>query len=368
MGCSFQRLENSLGACDTRSPMLVHLGPKGLHCEKGGFHVDPARGVERALITHAHSDHARGGSKEYLCAAPGAGLLAARLGSRARIRGVPYGERIRLGDVIVSFHPAGHVLGSAQIRMESEGEVWVATGDFKRDHDLSCAPFELIPCDTFITEATFGDPSYEWDNPEGVCRSIFDWWEEVRADGATAVLFCYALGKAQRILAELTRFTKRPVLVAPEIERLNYCYREEGVALLPTRDVASCSVESFRGELLVTTPHFFQDRSGSALAGLGRIQTAFASGWAKTGRFGSRTYHRTFALSDHADWPSLLRTVEETGARSVYVLGDSSERLSQTLRKKGVYASRMLPDSERHRGSSCEMTVQGELFGNLSRS
>src|SRR6516165_9110285 len=174
----------------------------GLFCEAGGFHIDPWLPVDRAVITHAHGDHAHAGSAAYLCAAPGERLLRRRLPD-ARIETAPYGQRLRIGDVDVSFHPAGHVLGSAQIRIEHHGDVWVASGDYKRAADPTCTPFEPVRCNTFITEATFALPVYSWDSPATVVDEILAWWRGNRAEDRPSVLFCYVLGKAQRILAEL---------------------------------------------------------------------------------------------------------------------------------------------------------------------
>ena len=188
--------------------MLIE-SPSGLFCPGGGFHLDPWGPVDRALITHVHGDHARPGSQAYLCAEPSRRLLERRFGPDVRIDTLPYGVRLTLGEVIVSFHPAGHILGSAQIRIEGAGGVWVAGGDYKRADDPTCAPFEPVPCDTFITESTFGLPIYRWDRTETVIAEILEWWNDNRQNDRTSVLFCYTVGKAQRILAELARVTDR---------------------------------------------------------------------------------------------------------------------------------------------------------------
>jgi putative mRNA 3-end processing factor len=189
----------------------------GLHCAAGGFHVDPAGVVARAVITHAHGDHARPGSGEYFCAAPSLPLLLRRLGD-VRVVPIPYGERVRLGAVDVSFHPAGHVLGSAQVRVEHGGHVWVVTGDYKRQSDPTCAAFEPLEADVLVTEATFALPIYRWPHPGEVARDIAAWWEGNREQDRASVLFCYALGKAQRILALLRTLTDRRVFVHGAIE------------------------------------------------------------------------------------------------------------------------------------------------------
>ncbi|MGH9173783.1 MAG: ligase-associated DNA damage response exonuclease, partial [Vicinamibacterales bacterium] len=163
----------------------------GLYCEAGDFHIDPWAPVSRAVITHAHGDHARVGSKAYLCAAPSAPLLSRRFGAETRIESLPYRQPLTLGRTRISFHPAGHVLGSAQVRLEGPGGVWVVSGDYKRVPDPTCAPFEPVSCDTFVTESTFGLPIYRWDPAGVVIREIADWWTANASRGLASVLFCY---------------------------------------------------------------------------------------------------------------------------------------------------------------------------------
>src|SRR3954471_7735166 len=229
----------------------------GLFCERGGFHIDPWQPVERALITHAHGDHARPGSTAYLCAAPSEALLRRRLGSDIRIESIPYGAPMTIGGVRVSFHPAGHVLGSAQIRLESADGVWVVAGDYKRAADPTCTPFEPVVCDTFITESTFGLPIYRWDDTAVVIDDIAAWWKANTECGKTSLLFCYTLGKTQRLLAELMRITDRPVYVHGMMLGMIEVYRDAGVAMLPVLPVierakgARSTAASFAGELVL---------------------------------------------------------------------------------------------------------------------
>ena len=237
------------------STPLLRTDDRGLFCEAGGFYIDPWRPVERAVISHAHGDHARWGSAAYLGAEPSVPILRRRLGEAARIEGVPFGERVRMGDVTVSFHPAGHILGSAQVRVERGGEIWVFSGDYKRRADPTCETFEPVACHTFITEAAFALPIYRWDDTPVVAREIFDWWEANREAGRASVLFCYALGKAQRILGELARLTDRSAFVHGSIDPLNECYRRAGIAMLPTRPVSETAKgQSFAGELVLAPP------------------------------------------------------------------------------------------------------------------
>src|SRR4051812_18982653 len=162
---------------------LLRLAERGLYCAAGDFYIDPWQGVERAVITHAHGDHARWGSASYLCSREGEGVLRTRLGPAAVIQGLEYGDPVTINGVRVSLHPAGHILGSAQIRVEYRGEVWVASGDYKTDPDPTCTPFELVRCNTFITESTFGLPIYRWCPESQVFDEIRNWWQANRSDG-----------------------------------------------------------------------------------------------------------------------------------------------------------------------------------------
>lgn len=318
-------------------PPLLRVDDCGLYCEAGGFHIDPWKPVPRAVISHGHGDHARWGSAAYLAAAPSLPILRRRLGEEAAIEGAPFGERMRIGGVTVSFHPAGHILGSAQVRVERGGEVWVFSGDYKRLPDPSCEPFETVPCHTFITEATFALPIYRWGDPAAVAGEVFAWWEENREAGRASVLFCYALGKAQRILAALARLTGRPVWVHGAVEPLNECYRAAGVEMLPARRVAETARgQSFAGELVLAPP----SAGGSTwMRRFGAASTGFASGWMRVrGARRRRGFDRGFEISDHADWPDLLRTIEETGASRVLTTHGFADSLARYLRERGLEA------------------------------
>jgi putative mRNA 3-end processing factor len=309
---------------------LITVRPEGLYCEPGDFYIDPWRGVATALITHAHSDHARAGSAHYIATAQSEGILRQRLGQDMALRGVAYGEKLKLGDTWVSLHPAGHVLGSAQIRVEHKDEVWVVSGDYKRCADPSCTPFEVVPCDTFITEATFGLPIYRWESGATTVRQIFDWWQGDR--DRPSLLFCYAFGKAQRILSELTAFTDRPVYVHGAIHGLTEIYRQQGIAMVPTVCTADLPrTHPYPGDLVLAPPSAHRS---SWMKRFKHPQTAFASGWmAVRGARRRRGYDRGFVLSDHVDWPGLIQTVQDTGAKMVYVTHGQSEAVSRYLRE-----------------------------------
>ena len=308
---------------------MIRSTPQGLLCEAGGFHIDPWQPVDRAVITHAHSDHASPGSKSYLCAAPGEQVLRRRLPD-AHVETLPYGESIAIGDTRVSFHPAGHILGSAQVRVEHRGEVWVVSGDYKRQPDPTCAPFETVRCHTFITEATFALPIYTWDPPSTIVDDIITWWLANRAQDRPSIIFCYVLGKAQRILAELRDRADAPIHLHGAMAALTDAYREAGIAMAPTERIT----ESMRGKVLarslVLAP--LSARGTVWMRRLPNASAAFASGLMRVrGVRRQRAFDRGFVLSDHADWPSLLSTIADTGASRVLVTHGWSEALARYL-------------------------------------
>ena len=316
---------------------LLQLDGSGLWCPRGGFHIDPWRPVPRALITHAHGDHARWGMGSYTCGEGSVGLLKRRVGQDSTILEVKRGDKIRIGEVDVSFHPAGHVLGSSQIRVEHDGQVWVCSGDYKRDEDPTCAPFEVVPCDTFISEATFALPIYTWSSGADLAREILAWWDANVRAGKASIIFCYALGKAQRILGELAQFVDRPVYVHGAVEPLVEAYREAGVKLLPTVKVSDTEKgTSFKGELILAPP---SAHGSTWLRRFGDYETAFASGWMRVrGARRRRGYDRGFVLSDHADWRGLLSTIADTGATKVLATHGYKDVLARTCREAGLEA------------------------------
>ena len=316
--------------------MLVE-SPDGLHCPAGGFYIDPWGTVDRALITHAHGDHARAGSRAYLCADPSRPLLERRLGSDSTIESIGYGTPVTIGDIQVSFHPAGHILGSAQIRIEGPDGVWVVAGDYKRAADPTCAPFEPIACDMFITESTFGLPIYRWDDTRLVIDEIVQWWNGNERDGRTSVLFCYTLGKVQRILAELASVTDRRVFVHGMMLSMIGSYRDAGVRMLPVESATDQPKGTkFAGELVLAP---LSARGTPWMRRLGDHSDAFASGLMRVrGVRRQRAFDRGFVLSDHADWPALLQTISETGAGRVLATHGHSEPLARHLQEHGYEA------------------------------
>jgi putative mRNA 3-end processing factor len=311
---------------------LLRVTDRGLYCEAGDFHIDPWASVDRAVVTHAHGDHVAWGCGAYLTSGPGVGILRRRLDPGARIRGVPYGVPSAINGVRVSLHPAGHILGSSQVRVEYAGEVWVVSGDYKTDPDPTCTPFEAIRCHTFVTECTFGLPVYRWRDTADVLAEVHAWWRANQAAGKASLLFGYALGKAQRLIAGLDP-TVGPILTHGAVEQMNLVYRSEGVPLPPTTHVAASDRSSWRRAMIIAPP----SADGSTWARrFGAQSTAFASGWmAIRGTRRRRAVDRGFAVSDHVDWPSLLAAIDATGAERVWATHGYTGVLTRWLREHG---------------------------------
>ena len=313
---------------------LIAQRPEGLYCPAGDFYIDPWRRVDRAVITHAHADHARSGHGHYLATQLSEGVLRARLGP-ITLQPLAYGEAVEHRGVRISLHPAGHVLGSAQVRLEHAGRVWVASGDYKVATDATCAPFEPVRCDVFITESTFGLPIYRWAPEPQVFAEINAWWADNAAQGRASVLACYSFGKAQRLLAGVDA-SIGPIVCHSAAEPINRAYREAGVAL-PATVPATQLDKSAATRALVLCPPAAMD--GTWLRRLGEHSDAFASGWMRL-RGGRRRggYDRGFALSDHADWPGLLSAIGATGAQRVIVTHGSVPVMVRYLSEQGLLA------------------------------
>jgi putative mRNA 3-end processing factor len=314
---------------------MVVVRKEGLYCVPGQFYIDPWRPVERAVITHAHGDHARYGHGHYLSAQAGVEVLKSRLGD-IHIDGLEYGASVVHNGVTISLHPAGHVLGSAQVRMECGGEVWVASGDYKVEPDRTCAPFEPVRCDTFITESTFGLPIYRWQPEQEIFDDINAWWRKNADAGRPSVLFAYAFGKAQRILSGIDR-SIGPVVCHGSVEPINRVYRAGGVDLPPTVLVTDIDKAALKRAIVIAPP----SAAGSPwMKRFGDYSDAFASGWMQLrGARRRRGVDRGFVLSDHADWPGLLEAIRATEAERVIVTHGSIPVMVRWLRQIGLDAA-----------------------------
>ena len=314
---------------------MVVVRREGMYCVPGDFYIDPWRPVGRAVITHAHGDHARLGSERYLTASSGVGILRSRLGD-IQVDSLEYGETVVHNGVAISLHPAGHVLGSAQVRMEYQGEVWVASGDYKVEPDGTCTPFEPVRCDTFITESTFGLPIYRWCPQQELFDDINAWWRKNAAENRASVVFAYAFGKAQRILSGLDP-SIGPVICHGAAEPLNRVYREGGVHLPVTRMVTEVDKADIRRAIVIAPP----SAAGSPwMKRFGDYSDAFASGWMQLrGARRRRGVDRGFVMSDHADWPGLMTAIRATEAQRVIVTHGSVGVMVRWLRQLGLDAS-----------------------------
>lgn len=339
---------------------LIAPTEEGLLCDAGAgerFHIDPWRPVARAVVTHAHSDHAIPGCGAYLASPTGTAILRARLGESITVQTLPWNEQLRIGDVRVSLHPAGHVLGSAQVRVErvhapavtsaNDGGVWCVSGDyFTRAEELAghlpprpgIEPFEPVPCDTFLTESTFGLPIYRWPPDREVFHDLNSWWRDNALAGVTSVVYGYALGKAQRVLMNLDP-SIGPIAIHGSILRLNNAYRACGIDLPNAPPLTPDVLKEIKGRGLVLAP---PSASGNVawvrkLAGKGGIADAFVSGWMRVrGKRRWRSFDRGFVFSDHPDWPGLLAAIQATGATRVGVTHGSAATLARWLREHGT--------------------------------
>jgi putative mRNA 3-end processing factor len=315
--------------------MVLEFRPQGIYCPAGDFFIDPWRPVARALITHGHSDHARPGHAQYLATQAAAPIIKHRL-SDITLETIRYAQTRQIGDARVSFHPAGHVPGSAQIRVEVAGEVWVVSGDYKTTDDGVSEPFEPVPCHAFISECTFGLPVFTWDAQEDVIAQINAWWQANRDAGRFSILGAYALGKAQRILANIDA-SIGPILTHGAIENSNEILRAQGIALPNTiRVTPDLDVKAHAGALVLATPSAM---NATWARRFGRASTGFASGWmAMRGVRRRRSADRGFVMSDHADWDGLNAAIKATGAEKIFVTHGYTAPFSRWLSEQGYDA------------------------------
>ncbi len=314
---------------------LLTFTPDGIYCPAGDFYIDPWRPVPRALITHGHADHARPGMSSYLATTSAAPVMRHRLGNVA-LDTIAYGETVTHNGVRISFHPAGHVPGSAQIRIEHKGEVWVCSGDYKTVDDGLSEPFEPVRCHTFITESTFGLPIFKWTPQDTLTRQINDWWATNAANGTFSVLSCYALGKAQRLLRCLDT-SSGPILTHGAIEATNQILRAQGITLPNTIQVTpDLDVKAHAGALVLAPPSALNSTWARRFK---PASTAFASGWmALRGVRRRRGADRGFIVSDHADWAGLNDAIRDTGAERIFVTHGYTSVFARWLVEQGFDA------------------------------
>ncbi|MBA4030628.1 MAG: DNA ligase-associated DEXH box helicase [Planctomyces sp.] len=320
---------------------LLRPTAAGLFCEKGGFHIDPTSPVAKAIVTHAHGDHATRGHAAYISSRSGERLVRHRVGENASITGWEFCQQHRLGEVLVSLHPAGHILGSAQVRIEwpcpsGGSEVWVVTGDFRRDLDPTCEPFEVVPCNTLVTEATFARPQFVWPSANGELEKLKAWWRENQSRGCASFLYAYALGKAQRILAALDP-ADGPIFAPRVVREISQLYRDGGVVLPKELDPRTDMTPELWGRALIIQPP--SGRYRQMFPSAGTSVTAFASGWMlDPEELVKRQVEAGFVISDHPDHREILATIEECGAKRVFATHGETAWLCETLNEQGIEA------------------------------
>lgn len=313
---------------------MIELTSKGFYCRDGDFYIDPRGKVERALITHAHSDHTRPGCGSYLCSTPSVPLVQLRSSKSAVVEGMAFGSKQRIGDVMVSFHPAGHILGSAQIRIEGANGIWVVSGDYNAtQNSRTCEPFEPVACDVFITESTFALPIYQWPDELTVATEINDWWRQCQQFGYTAVMEAYPLGKSQRLL-DLLDPEIGPIAVHGNARQINEIYCQSGFPMPETITLTAKNLSALKGKGMVIIS------SGAAapplLEKLVPLSEGFASGWMMLRKARLReNLNRGFILSDHSDWSGLMKAIRATGAGRIGVTHGQTEIFSRYLNENG---------------------------------
>jgi len=307
---------------------LIKFTDKGLYCEQGDFYIDPKKTVTKALITHAHSDHAIRGHKQYLSHYRNIPILKIRLGSKIDVMGVEYGEILNINGVRVTFFPAGHVIGSAQIKIENKFESWVISGDYKIENDNISESFVPVKCDNFITETTFAQPIYRWEPQSAVFNDINKWIIKNKSKGVFSVILCYSLGKAQRILQNIE--IEGNIYAYRSVFEMNKAIESSGVKL---REYELLDINKIQSGDLLLAPHNFVR---SEIIDRNKYSLAEASGWMKL--FNPKSIDRKFVLSDHADWNGLNHAVKESGAQKIYTTHGFTKTYTSWLRKKGFDA------------------------------
>ncbi|MNK03343.1 Beta-lactamase superfamily domain protein [compost metagenome] len=314
---------------------LIQFTNKGIYCKQGDFYIDPWRPVDKAVITHGHADHAKWGNKSYLCHTLTKPILEERYNLYGNVETLPYSETIDINGVKLSMFPAGHVIGSAQIRLEYKGEIVVVSGDYKTEYDGISTAFEPVKCHTFVSESTFGLPIYKWQPQQLIFDSIDSWIADNHARNKTSVLVAYSLGKAQRLIQNLK--ADYPIYVHRTIAALNAAFQSAGVELPATLQI---NPEIKKDELqkgIVIVPPALADSKW--IKSLTNPATGICSGWmvVRAGRRW-RSADAGFALSDHADWPGLLDAIKATGAEKVMVTHGSTAIFSRYLNEIGIEA------------------------------
>ena len=336
---------------------LIEFTDKGLYCRQGNFYIDPWQPVEKAVITHAHSDHARWGSKYYLCHIHTKPLLQLRLGNN-NYQGVEWNETVIMNGAKISLYPAGHMIGSSQIRVEYNGEVWVVSGDYKTENDGISGEFELVPCNTFITESTFGLPIYRWKSQVEIFANIKAWIRNNQLNNKTSVLIAYSLGKAQRLLQVVNEVTEN-IFVHGSIWNTQETLRLAGWNLPQVKRILSDTQKALFNQAVVIAPPSADNSLW--LKRFTPYSIGVCSGWMQVrGNVRRSNVDAGFALSDHADWTGLLETVKGTGAEKVFVTHGFQSVFSRYLNEIGIPAGEVKTEFGEEENTEANIAIADE--------
>jgi putative mRNA 3-end processing factor len=335
---------------------LIEFHSDGLYCPQADVFIDPWNPQKKAIITHAHADHARWGMESYLAHQDSAEVLKLRLGQDIKLQTLDYNQSISINGVKVSLHPAGHIYGSAQVRLEFKGEIWVASGDYKLEHDGLATDFESVKCHHFITESTFGMPVYQWPKQEDTFRDINAWWQNNKNDGKTSVLFAYSLGKSQRILHHLDNAIGE-VFLHGAIFNTNEALIRNGAPITSFEKVSDAINKArYKGSLIIAPP---SAANSSWMKKFNPYATGVSSGWMMIrGAKRRQAADRGFILSDHADWEDLNKAVFATGAENIYVTHGYTAVYAKWLCEQGLNAEEVKTMFE---GDAAEAKEEGEI-------
>ncbi|HEY0678249.1 MAG TPA: ligase-associated DNA damage response exonuclease [Chitinophagaceae bacterium] len=338
--------------------MLIEFTDKGLFCPAGKFYIDPWKPVDKAVITHAHSDHAYPGHASYLCHHHTKPILQLRLGVN-NYQSVEWNETVMINGVKVSLHPAGHIIGSSQVRVEFQGEVWVVSGDYKTENDGLSGAFEPVRCNTFITESTFGLPIYRWKPQEEIYRNIRSWISSNKDLGKTSVLIAYSLGKAQRILQAAKEVTDE-IFVHGAIWNTQEALLQAGWKLPPVKRINPDTPKDILRSAVVIAPPSAD--SSPWMKRFTPYAVGVCSGWMQVrGNVRRRNVDAGFALSDHADWNGLLNSVKATGAERVFVTHGFQSAFSRYLNELGIESAEVKTEYGDEEGTEEGTEVVNEL-------
>ena len=310
---------------------LISQKSQGLHCEPANVWIDPYKPVEKAIITHAHSDHFTNGCREYICSIETGLLLRERFGNSLNLKTIDYDKNFLIKGIKFSLHPSGHILGSSQIKINAGSEVWLITGDLKRQKDKTCQSYKKLKTDFLICESTFALPIFNWEPTQKIIDNITKW--VFQNEDSTSILFCYSLGKAQRLLSELSTHNLKNIYVHKSIYNMNLTYKNLGIVLEEAKIFNNdLEINKLKDCLLLLPPSL---NNNKFLKKFKRVQTGFASGWMSIRALKKRSgYDKGFTISDHADWKGLIKTIKESEAKKVFLNHGDGEYLAKFLRDK----------------------------------